>query len=159
MFARSVLATITTVLLSANVLAAPTLKGDITVAAAVVTVGDMFDDAGLAAEDALFRAPKPGTTGRVDLLDIKAAAARIGIEDFETHGLDGVRVSRAATLIDESLLVDLITADLQGRGILTEGMSANTVFSTQFTPFNAEAARHHHQPALSERQRDLHGSL
>tara|TARA_R110002020_G_scaffold40457_6_gene119578 strand:- start:922 stop:1866 length:945 start_codon:yes stop_codon:yes gene_type:complete len=155
MFARSVLATITTVLLSANVLAAPTLKGDITVAAAVVTVGDMFDDAGLAAEDALFRAPKPGTTGRVDLLDIKAAAARIGIEDFETHGLDGVRVSRAATLIDESLLVDLITADLQGRGILTEGMSANTVFSTQFTPFNAEAVD---TPATITSLRYLSGS-
>ena len=76
MIIRSTLATFAFLLLGATTLAAPALKGDITVIAGVVTVGDMFDEAGLAAEDALFRAPKPGTTGNVSLADIRAAAAR-----------------------------------------------------------------------------------
>ncbi|MCS6759445.1 MAG: hypothetical protein MO852_11045, partial [Candidatus Devosia euplotis] len=32
-----------------------------------------------------------------------------------------------------------MTADLQSRGILTQAMSANMVFSTDFTALNAEA--------------------
>ncbi|WP_193335334.1 flagellar basal body P-ring formation chaperone FlgA [Devosia beringensis] len=139
MIIRSAFATLALLLLSATALAAPALKGDITVTAGVITVGDMFDEPGLAAEDALFRAPKPGTTGNVTLRDIKAAAARIGIEAFESRGLDSIRVSRAATMIGQTDLAELIRADLANRGILTAGMSANTQFATAFTAFNAAA--------------------
>ena len=142
MTVRSVLALMTTILLTTSAHAAPVLKGDITVTAAVVTVGDMFDDAGLTAEDALFRAPKPGTSGNVSLADIKAAAARIGLESFDTGGLDGVRVSRAAAIVDETTLADLIAADLAGRGILGAGMTANTLFATPVAALNAEAVDH-----------------
>ena len=45
------------------VIAAPVLRADITVSAPVVTVGDMFEDAGVLAEQPLFRSPLPGTTG------------------------------------------------------------------------------------------------
>ncbi|UJW86620.1 flagellar basal body P-ring formation chaperone FlgA [Devosia sp. SL43] len=126
-------------LMTSSAFAAPMLKGDIVVNAAVVTVGDMFDNAGLAAEDALFRAPKPGTSGNVSLADINAAAARIGLETFETRGLDTIRVSRAATVVDETTLAELIAADLAGRGILGAGMSADTLFATPVPALNAEA--------------------
>ena len=142
MITRSALATLAALLLGTSAFAAPTLKGDITVTDGVVTVGDMFDEPGASAEDALFRAPKPGTTGNVTMSDITAAAARIGIETFETRGLDTIRVSRAATVVDQNMLDDLITADLRTRGILTDGMSANTLFSTAFTALNAEAVDH-----------------
>jgi flagella basal body P-ring formation protein FlgA len=155
MIARSAIAVLTTLLLGATALAAPTLKGDITVNAAVVTVGDMFDEAGMSAEDALFRAPKPGTTGTVNLLDIKAAAARIGIETFDPRGLDKVRVSRATTVVDQTMLADLITADLKNRGILSQGMSANTIFTTTFNALNAEAVD---QPASVTSLRYLPGT-
>ena len=52
----------------------------------VVTVGDMFDDAGLLAERALFRAPAPGTTGIVSLDAIRSAALRAGLIDELTGG-------------------------------------------------------------------------
>lgn len=126
-------------LLTSTALAAPVLKRDITVTGAVVTVGDMFEDAGIAAESPLFRAPRPGTSGVVQLSDIRAATARIGIEAIDPNGLDAVRVSRAAAIVDQAVLTDLINADLANRGIITEGMSANTVFTTAITPINAEA--------------------
>lgn len=126
-------------LLTSTALAAPVLKRDITVTGAVVTVGDMFEDAGIAAESPLFRAPQPGTSGVVQLSDIRAATARIGIEAIDPNGLDAVRVSRAAAIVDQAVLTDLINADLASRGIITEGMSANTVFTTAITPINAEA--------------------
>lgn len=139
MIARSAIAALATLLLSAAAFAAPALKGDITVTSSVITMGDMFDDAGLAAEDALFRAPAPGTTGTVDLLDIKAAAARIGIEGFDTRGLDRIRVTRASAIVDQSTLTALIEQDLQARGILTAGMSADTLFAEPVPMLHAEA--------------------
>lgn len=126
-------------LLATAALAAPELRPEVTVTSAVVTVGDMFDDAGLFAEEALFRAPAPGTSGFVDLEAIRAAAAKVGIAEFEAEGIVQVRVARAASVIDETLLTTLIAEDLKSRGILTAGMSAEALFDTPLTGFNAEA--------------------
>lgn len=146
---------LTSLLLAGAAHAAPALKADITVSAAVVTVGDMFDDAGPAAETALFRAPQPGTSGLVGLADIDAALTRIGIDRFESNGLDSIRVSRAAAIVDEAVLADLIAADLTQRGILTSAMSADTLFAHAITPINAEAVA---EPASLVNLRYLPGS-
>jgi flagella basal body P-ring formation protein FlgA len=126
-------------LLTGTALATPVLKSEITVTDAIVTVGDMFDDAGISAESPLFRAPLPGTSGLVQITDIRAATARIGIEAFDSNGLDAVRVSRAATIVDQAVLTNLINADLAARGIISPGMSADTIFTTPISPINAEA--------------------
>jgi flagella basal body P-ring formation protein FlgA len=136
-------------------LAAPALKADIVVTASVVTVGDMFEDAGALAETPLFRAPRPGTTGNVDLTALKSATARIGLVEFETKGLTAVRVSRAAALVDETLLSGLIAADLRARGILTEGMHAQTRFSASIGTLEAAATDH---PAHLDNLRYLPGN-
>ena len=139
MIKRSATAALLTLLLVGASFAAPILKRDITVTAGIVTVGDMFEQAGTAAESPLFRAPLPGTSGLVQLADIRSATARVGIEAFDTNGLTAVRVSRAAAIVDQSVLTELINKDLASRGIITEGMSANTIFTTPITPMNAEA--------------------
>jgi flagella basal body P-ring formation protein FlgA len=142
-------------LLTGTALAAPVLKSDITVTGPIVTVADMFDDAGTAAESPLFRAPEPGTSGLVQLVDIRTATARIGIEAFDPAGLDSVRVTRASSLVDQSTLTDLINQDLTNRGIITAGMSADTIFTTPITPLNAEAVP---QPASIISMRYLPGT-
>jgi len=144
MIMRSAIAALAGLLLTGAAWAAPVLRSDIVVTGAIVTVGDMFEDAGAAAEQGLFRAPLPGTSGLVDLADIHAALARIGIDDFQTGGRDGVRVTRAATVIDETVLTDLIAADLATRGIVGNGMSIDLLFSSPVRPLNAEAVA---QPA------------
>lgn len=136
---RSALATLTTLLLTSAVSAAPVLRTDITVAAPLVTVGDMFADAGDAADTALFRAPQPGTSGLVALNDITTALARVGIISFDAAGQTSIRVTRAATVVDEATLTGLIAADLAARGILGADMSLNTLFATTIDPINAEA--------------------
>ncbi|WDR05422.1 flagellar basal body P-ring formation chaperone FlgA [Devosia rhodophyticola] len=125
-------------LMSAAAYAAPVLRAEVNVASQVVTVGDMFDDAGILAEAPLFRAPRPGTAGMVPLDAIKAAAARIGLESFDTAGVVNVRVMRKASVVDEQKLTQLIAANLKAKGILTTGMTAQTIFSQPITPINAE---------------------
>ena len=118
---RAALATAFAVLSSAAQ-AEPLLRGDVTVEAAIVTVGDLFDNAGLLAETAVFRAPAPGTAGVLSVEDISAALQAVGIEQFEPAGLQSVRVTRAGVTVDLPLLTDLIADDLRARGILSHDM-------------------------------------
>lgn len=155
MILRTALAAVTTVLLTSAALATPVLKSETVVTNSVVTLGDLFDEAGLAAEEALFRSPLPGTTGTVKLNDVRSALARIGITQFDANGLDGIRVSRAASVVDEKVLSDLIAADLSARGILSKGMSINTMFNGAVRPVNAEASA---QPAHVVNLRYLPGA-
>lgn len=136
---HSIAAALTLSFLVGTAFGAPILRGDITVVSPVVTAGDMFDNAGALAETAIFGAPAPGTTGTVDLDAIRAAAARIGITDFGTNGLPSVRVSRAAAVVDEQLIKDMITADLTARGILTPGMHADILLSREIDPIQVSA--------------------
>lgn len=155
MILHSAITTITALLLTGAAWAAPALKADIVVAAPIVTVGDMFDAAGAAAEQALFRAPDLGTSGTVSIAAIDAALERIGITDFDTSGLDAIRVTRAATIIDEAALAALIARDLTDRGIISAGMTVDTLFSGPVKPLNAEAVA---QPASVISLRYLPGS-
>ncbi len=133
------LALLALVLTTSTALAVPTLKGDITVNKAIVTVGDMFNDAGIHAETGIFMAPAPGTTGVVPLADLQRAAALAGIESFENVGYTRVRVARASTLVDAAMLDALIDADLSRRGILAPGITADLRFDTVDVSYNAEA--------------------
>lgn len=119
--------------------AAPVLKADITVVAEIVTVGDMFDDAGALAERALFRSPQPGTTGVVTVDAVRNAAALVGLTDFVAEGVARVRVARASTLVDAARLTELIARDLRTRGIAGEGVTVQALFDAPDLAFNAEA--------------------
>lgn len=120
--------------------AAPTLKNDVEVASAIVTAGDLFDDAGINAERAMFRAPAPGTAGAVSIAAIRAAAARIGIDNFNHSGISRVRVERSGETIAEPMIKSLIVADLSRRGIVQDGVIAETIFEGGFAPIHAASS-------------------
>ncbi|MGV3490380.1 MAG: flagellar basal body P-ring formation chaperone FlgA [Devosia sp.] len=118
--------------------AAPVLKGEVTINRPIVTVGDMFDDAGLLAERGLFRAPAPGTTGIVSLDAVRAAARAVGLTDYDATNVLSVRVDRPAAVVDAAALTGLIEAELNNRGLMQPGVSLVARFDT--TPdFKAEA--------------------
>ena len=114
--------------------AAPALRGNVTVTNQVVTVADMFDDAGALAETAIFSAPAPGTTGKVDLATIRAAAARVGLDAFEANGLQAVTVTRAGMTVDEAALEQLVLTELSSRGLIGPGVNSTIQFSRFIDP-------------------------
>ena len=125
--------------LSANAaFAAPVLKAVVSVNHPVVTIGDMFDDAGLLAETALFRAPAPGTTGMVSLEAVRSAATRAGLDDYATDGVMAVKVERRAVVIDTTELTNLISGDLIFRGLVPAGAEIDARFEGGGLSFNAE---------------------
>jgi flagella basal body P-ring formation protein FlgA len=133
------LALLATFLSASTAVAAPSLKGEITVNKAIVTIGDMFDDAGALAETGIFMAPKPGTTGIVPLAEVKRAAALVGLTDFENVGFTRVRVARASTAVDADMLTALIDADLRQRGVIAGDVRAQLRFDRADIGYDAEA--------------------
>lgn len=118
--------------------AAPVLKAEVSVNHPIVTVGDMFDDAGLLAETALFRAPAPGTTGTVSLEAVRAAATRVGLDDYLSGGVLVVKVERRTAVIDGTELTNLIEGDLNFRGLMPAGAEVSAQFDGGAPSFNAE---------------------
>ncbi len=141
MIKRPLLATLALALSVSCAFAAPLLRADVVVSDAIVTVGDMFDDAGPLAELPLFRAPQPGTTGNVDLAAIRQATSRIGLSDFSLNGVSSVRVSRASVQVDQDMLAALIAQDLRARGILSGGMDAQVNFTSTIEPVAAASVQ------------------
>lgn len=103
--------------LATGALAAPTLRPEVNVVAPIVTVGDMFADAGEMAATPLFRAPLPGTTGVVGLDDIDAAAARIGFSGYGFGAVDKVRVTRDGIRFDAQDLAALVSDAIVAEGL------------------------------------------
>lgn len=125
--------------LAGNALALPVLQPQVDIAHRVVTVGDMFRDAGSLADQPLFLAPAPGTTGDVDIAAIRDAATRAGLGGFDDQGVQSVRVSRLATPVTAKLLAGLISTELKSRGLITPGVTADTSFDSSLDGLEAAA--------------------
>lgn len=124
-------------LLAAPALAAPTLKPQVDVSDRIVTVGDMFADAGALAAQPLFLAPAPGTSGTVSIGDIRLAADRAGLGSFDDGGMTAVQVARRGTAIGADALDDLLAAELKRRGVLTGDATLDVAFDQRLDTVEA----------------------
>lgn len=110
--------------------AEPVLRQSVAVDSAIVTAGDLFDNAGNHAERPMFRAPRPGTVGAVSLEAVRTATERIGIPSFTNPGVTRVRVERTGVPVTTDMLEQLISADLERRGIVSDDVVVQTRFDT-----------------------------
>src|SRR5947209_1500536 len=75
------------------------LRAEITVSSDLVHLGDLLENAGPAATEAVFRAPDLGATGTVQASRIVAAAREKGVTEVDTAGLAEVSVTRASRTV------------------------------------------------------------
>jgi flagella basal body P-ring formation protein FlgA len=125
--------------LAGSAAAAPALRPEVMVTGPIVTIGDMFEEAGELAALPMFRAPLPGTSGIVGIEAVRQAAAAAGLKEFESAGLARVRVSRDATPVDEHVFNEMILTDLARRGVGGDGVVVQAMFDQTGLSFNAEA--------------------
>ena len=74
--------------------AAPRLKELVTVTSEIVRIGDLVENAGAAADVAVFRAPDLGQTGAVPVARIAEALRPYDVTGIDTGGLSEVVVTR-----------------------------------------------------------------
>lgn len=91
-----------------SAMAEPALRTQIVVAGPLVTLGDLFEDAGPAASQAVFRSPDNGTEGSVGALRVQAAARQHGLEWHNAAGIEQVAVKRSSRHITLKQIEDAI---------------------------------------------------
>jgi flagella basal body P-ring formation protein FlgA len=79
-----------------DVIAAPVLRANVTVAGDVVRIGDVIDNAGSAARIAIYRAPDLGTTGLLPTAQVLATLRAHQVIGVDTGDLREISVTRLA---------------------------------------------------------------
>lgn len=118
----------------------PALRGRVDVTDEVVRIGDLVDNAGDAAQIAIYRSPNPGTTGSLSatqVLDVLRAHQVIGVE---THGIRNVAVTRLARTLDPDDVELRIAVALEHRNGLGDAKNLLLTFDKDFTAIHLDAA-------------------
>jgi len=108
---------------NAPTIALPVLRATVTVTGEVVRIGDVIDNAGTAAQIAIYRAPDLGTTGTLPTAQVLTALRAHQVIGVDTKNIKEVTVTRLARNIDAKEIKDDIARALEHRGGL--GDAAN----------------------------------
>lgn len=83
-----------------DVIVAPVLRASVTVAGEVVRIGDVIDNAGPAAQIAIYRAPDLGTTGTLPTAQVLSALRAHQVIGVDVRDISEVQVTRLARSFD-----------------------------------------------------------
>src|SRR3954447_6048091 len=137
MFARTLL--LATALLAAsatdgfaqsrdNVIAAPTLRAAVTVSGDIVRIGDIVDNAGSAAQIAIYRAPDLGTTGTLPVGHVLTALRSHQVIGVDTKDLKEITVTRLARTIEGKDIEQQVARALERKNGLGEAANLSLTF-------------------------------
>ena len=91
------------------------MKRDVVINREVITLGDLVEQAGGAADTPVFRAPALGRTGTIQASRIAEAALNAGLPTLDTGLVGQVVVTRAARKVTKAEMEQAIRAALTGR--------------------------------------------
>jgi flagella basal body P-ring formation protein FlgA len=106
-----------------DALAIPVLRQSVTVTGDIVRIGDMIDNAGPAAEIAIYRAPDLGTTGSLPTAQVLTTLRAHQVIGVDTRDIKEVAVTRLARTVATKEIEQAVTAALEHRNGL--GDAAN----------------------------------
>ncbi len=118
--------------------AVPALRASVTVAGDVVRIGDLIENAGAAADVAIFRSPDLGTRGAVSTASIVEAIRPHQLIDIDTRGLAEVTVTRASRPISAQEMSASISQALSGQFGLGEARNITVFYDRDVRTVQAE---------------------
>src|ERR1700752_2690299 len=83
-----------------DAIAAPVLRANVQVSSDLVRIGDIIDNAGSAAQIAIYRAPDLGTTGSLPVAQVINALRAHQVIGVDTSGLKEISVTRLARSLE-----------------------------------------------------------
>jgi flagella basal body P-ring formation protein FlgA len=110
-----------------DMLAAPVLRANVTVAGDVVRIGDVIDNAGTSAQIAIYRAPDLGTTGSLTTAQVLSALQAHQVIGVDTRDIKAVSVTRLSRMIEGKDIELQVARALEHRSGL--GDAANLVLT------------------------------
>jgi flagellar basal body P-ring formation protein FlgA len=123
---------------SASANAMPALRASVIVTDDVVRIGDLIENAGAAADVAIFRSPDLGTRGTVSTTSIVEAIRPHQLIDIDTRGLAEVLVARASRPIAVQEMSASIAQALSGQFGLGEARNISVYYDRDLRTVQVE---------------------
>ena len=123
-----------------DVIAAPTLRANVSVASDIVRIGDVIDNAGAAAQIAIYRAPDLGTTGTLPVAALVNALRTHKVIGVDTRGLRDISVTRLARSLDTPEIEKLVAQTLERRGGLGDAANLALTFDREIQAVQLDAS-------------------
>src|SRR4051812_4060298 len=123
-----------------RVLATPVLRANVNVAGDVVRIGDVVDNAGSAAQIAIYRAPDPGTTGSLPTSQLLATLRAHQVIGVDTRELTAIWVTRLARTIAPAEVEREVARALERRSGLGEAANLSLTFDRDVQTLQLDAS-------------------
>ena len=122
-----------------DAIASPVLRAQVIVEGDIVHVGDMVDNAGTAAQVAIYRSPDLGTTGTLPTAQIIGVLQAHQVIGVDTKGIKSVTVTRLARTIDAKEIESQVAHAIEHRGGLGDAANLNLTFDRDVQDLRLEA--------------------
>ena len=111
-----------------NVIAAPVLRANVQVSGDLVRIGDVIDNAGSAAQIAIYRAPDLGTTGSLPVAQVLNTLRAHQVIGVDSRDLKEISVTRLARALEGKDIELQIVRALERRNGLGDGANLSLTF-------------------------------
>ncbi|MGL5166331.1 MAG: flagellar basal body P-ring formation chaperone FlgA [Afipia sp.] len=121
-------------------LSSPVLRANITVSSDIVRIGDVIDNAGTAAQIAIFRAPDLGTTGSLPVSQLLSALRAHQVIGVDTRDIREVSVTRSSRMLVSKDVELQIARVLERRNGLGDAANISVTFERDLRELQLDAA-------------------
>jgi flagellar basal body P-ring formation protein FlgA len=121
-------------------IAAPVLRANVSVTGDLVRIGDVIDNAGPAAQIAIYRAPDLGTTGSLPTSQILTALRAHQVIGVDTRDIKAVAVTRLARTLEAKEIEQAVASALEHRSGLGDAVNLSLTFDRDVQDVRLEAA-------------------
>jgi flagella basal body P-ring formation protein FlgA len=120
--------------------ATPVLRANVNVSGDVVRIGDVVDNAGNAAQIAIYRAPDLGTTGSLPTAQVLAALRAHQVIGVDTKDLKAISVTRLARTLDSKDIELQVARALERRNGLGDAANLSLTFDRDVQTLQLDAS-------------------
>jgi flagella basal body P-ring formation protein FlgA len=123
-----------------DVIASPVLRPNVTVTNDVVRIGDVIDNAGPAAQIAIYRAPDLGTVGTLSTVKIIAALRAHQVIGVDTRNIQDVTITRLSRSLDSKDIENQVAQALERRNGLGDAANLSLTFDRDVPSLQLDAS-------------------
>ncbi|HEV7601037.1 MAG TPA: flagellar basal body P-ring formation chaperone FlgA [Bradyrhizobium sp.] len=123
-----------------DAIAAPVLRASVNVTADVVRIGDVVDNAGNAAQIAIYRAPDLGTTGSLATAQVLSVLRAHQVIGVDTRDLKAISVTRLARTLDAKDIELQVARALERRNGLGDASNLSLTFDRDVQTLQLDAS-------------------
>jgi flagella basal body P-ring formation protein FlgA len=123
-----------------DVISSPVLRAEVNVTGDVVRIGDVIDNAGPAAQIAIYRAPDLGTSGKLPVAQVLAALRAHRVIGVATGEIKEISVTRLARTLEARDIETQIASALEHRGGLGDAANLSLTFDRDVQTMQLDAS-------------------